>query len=70
MFSCLYPLPQGAFAGMSPTFEACLRRGRLIGFVHVCVHVGTINAHYRRANIIATDVAVRGRATSGLTGTA
>ena len=44
----LYPY-RGCLARLSPTFGACLRRGRLIGFVHVCVHVGTINAHHSRA---------------------
>jgi hypothetical protein len=53
---------------MFATFEACVRR--LIHFVHVCVHAETIYAHHSRANILATDVAVRGPATSGLTATA
>ena len=52
---------RGVVAGMFATFGSCLRRGRLIGFVHVCVHVGTIYAHHSHANILATDVAVRGR---------
>ena len=57
------PLPR---AGMFATFEACARQGRRVDFVHV----RTIYAHHSRANILATNAAARGRATSGLTGTA
>jgi hypothetical protein len=40
-------------------FKACLRRGRLVGFVHDCVHAETIHAHRSRANILETNVAAR-----------
>src|SRR4029450_2369989 len=42
------------------------RRGRSVDSVRVYVHVETIYVHYSRADILATDVAVRGWATSRL----
>ena len=62
----LYP---PVFAGMFATLRpVCVEVASPTSFTSTSLK--TIHVHHSRANVLATDVAVRGRATSGLTGTA